>query len=73
MNTPARRVRVQITRAREGYETFHGLVLAETTSHYRVQWLQANDTVSDEWFAKDGRQVQCVLLDEGLNPLNPLL
>lgn len=68
----ARKVRVQIDRGEGRYETFHGLVLAETDTHIKVQWLTASEWTSWEWFAKHGRRVQCVLLDEDLNPVRPL-
>lgn len=71
-----RRVRVQIDRGgwETSYETFHGLVLREATTHFYVQWPNHDgESFSTGWFAKASRRVSCTELDEDLNPLVPPL
>lgn len=66
--TPLQRVRVQIDRGEGRYESFHGVVVGETSSHYQVSWVSGGWT-STGWFAKAGRKVSCVPLDDDLNPV----
>lgn len=61
----ARKVRVQIDRGEGRYETW---ARPRRDPPLKVQWLTASEWTSWEWFAKHGRWVQCVLLDEDLNP-----
>ncbi len=76
MTPRPRKARVQIDRGgmrgASPYESFHGIVVGETTTHFRVQWVSSNDACSVEWFAKAGPRVQCVELDEDMSPLVPL-